>query len=101
MQHESKPFIYMEKQLGWAHKLGGEDSLGISRVGQTVLVTSQVDGVSDMAPAVGSVGGEGLAKGQWPLPILMPDTSLPPSMPLVPFKLLPRCWSSEGVSLNR
>ena len=30
---------------------------------------------------------------------LMPDTSVSPCMPLVPFKLLPRCWSSEGVSL--
>ena len=27
----------MEKQLGWVHKLSGEESLGISKVGQTVL----------------------------------------------------------------
>ena len=27
----------MEKHLGWAHKLGGVESLGISRAGQTVL----------------------------------------------------------------
>ena len=27
----------MEKQLGWAAKLGGVESQGISRVGQTVL----------------------------------------------------------------
>ena len=27
----------MEKQLGWAYKLGGAESLGISKVGQTVL----------------------------------------------------------------
>ena len=101
MKHEARPAIHMEKQLGWAHKLGGEDSLGISRVGQTVLVTSQVDGVSDMAPAVGSVGGEGLAKGQWPLLTLMPDTSVSPCMPLVTFNLLYQCWSSEGMSLSR
>ena len=27
----------MEEQLGWAHKLGGAESLGVSKVGQTVL----------------------------------------------------------------
>ena len=27
----------MEKQLRWAHKLGGVESLGISKAGQTVL----------------------------------------------------------------
>ena len=32
---------------------------------------------------------------------LMPDTSVPPCMPLVPLKLLPQCWSSEGVSLSK
>ena len=31
----------------------------------------------------------------------MPDTSVPPCMPLVPFKIPPWCWSSEGVSLNK
>ena len=32
---------------------------------------------------------------------LMPDTLVFPCMPLVPFKLLPQCWSSEGVSLSK
>ena len=32
---------------------------------------------------------------------LLPDTSVPPCMPLVPSKLLPWCWSSEGVSLSK
>ena len=57
--------------------------------------------------------GEGSDQEQWsflqfclgencpPAPALMPDTSVPPHMPLVPFKLLPRCWSSEGVSQNK
>ena len=27
---------------------------------------------------------------------LMPDTSIPPCMSLVPFELLPQCQSSEG-----
>ena len=31
---------------------------------------------------------------------LMPDTSVPSSMPLVLFKLLPQFWISEGVSLS-
>ena len=31
----------------------------------------------------------------------MSDTSVSPCMPLVPFKLLPQCWSSEGLSLNK
>ena len=32
---------------------------------------------------------------------LMPDTSVPFRMPLVPFKLLHQCWSSEGVILSK
>ena len=35
--YEPTPAIHVEKQLGWAHKLGGAESLGISKVGQTVL----------------------------------------------------------------
>ena len=31
----------------------------------------------------------------------MPNTSVSPTMPLVPFKLLPWCWGSEGVSLSK
>ena len=37
MKHEQRPAIHMEKQLGWAYKLGGAESLGISKAGQTVL----------------------------------------------------------------
>ena len=48
----------------------------------------------------GSVGG-GFGKRTMPLLTLMPETLVSPSMPLVPFKLLPWCWSSEGVSLRR
>ena len=32
---------------------------------------------------------------------LMPSTSVPPRRPLVPFKLLPWCWSPEWVTLNK
>ena len=31
----------------------------------------------------------------------MPDTSVPPCMLLVTFKLLPQCWNSDGVSLSK
>ena len=37
MKPELRPAIHMEKQLGWTNKLGGKESLGISKVGQTVL----------------------------------------------------------------
>ena len=67
-----------------------------------------------MVPPASSVAlsREGSEKGHWPLPVvlsgkklstapaLMSDTSVSPCMPLVPFKLLPWCWSSEGVSLS-
>ena len=53
----------MEKQLGWAHKLDGAESLGGLPGGSNNV--SQVDEVSDMAPACqlcGSAGG-GSIKG--------------------------------------
>ena len=37
MKQKPRPAIHMEKQLGWACKLGGVESLGISKAGQTVL----------------------------------------------------------------
>ena len=36
-----------------------------------------------------------------PTLILIPNTSVSPCIPLVPFKLLPRCWLSKGVSLSK
>ena len=42
-----------------------------------------------------------LGKTCLPDPALMPDTSAPPCVPLVSFKLRPWCWSSEGVSLSK
>ena len=32
---------------------------------------------------------------------LVPDTSVPPCIPQLPFKLLPQCQNSEGVSLHK
>ena len=49
VKHEPRPAIHTEKQLGWAHKLGGAKSLVISKVGPNSV--SQVDVVPDMAPA--------------------------------------------------
>ena len=36
-----------------------------------------------------------------PALVLMPVSSVPPCMSLMPFKLLCWCWSSEGVSLSK
>ena len=59
-----------------------------------------------------SYKGELPVKGQWLLPALQwekaappaltlePENSVPPHMPLMLFKLLPQCWSSEQVSLS-
>ena len=43
MQHEPTPAIHMEKQVGWVRVSGGLQSRSNS--------VSEVDGVSDMAPA--------------------------------------------------
>ena len=40
MKYEPRPAIHLEKQLGWAHKLGGAESLVISKAVQTVLARS-------------------------------------------------------------
>ena len=105
MKHEVRQDIHIEKQLWWAHRLGyGGEVSGDLQGGANSI--SQVDGVPDIASACQLYGSvalwwEGLEKRQWPLLTFMPDSSLSPSMPLVPFKLLPQCWNSEGVSLSR
>ena len=45
-----EPIIHMEKQLRWAHKLGGAESVRISKVSQIVLARL-IERVSDMAQA--------------------------------------------------
>ena len=101
MQHEPRPAIHMEKQLGWACKLGGAESLGISKEGQTVLARLMETRIWHQLAGSVPLWGEGLEKGQWPLVTLMPDTSVSPCVSLVPLKLPPQCWGSEGVSLSR
>ena len=88
----------MEKQLGWAHKLGGTESLGIFKAGQTLLarlIESQI-----WHQLTNSVG-QGFRKGTMATACLDARHYSSLCMPLVPFMLLPWCWSSEGVTLNR
>ena len=89
VKNQPRPAIYMEKQLGWDHKLGGAESLRISKAGPTVLASLL------------ALWGEVLEKGQWPLLALILDISVSPCIPLVPFNLLPWRWNSEEVSLSR
>ena len=56
VKHESRPPIHMEKQLGWAHRLCGVESLGISKVSQTVLARLMESQIWQLV--AGSVGGE-------------------------------------------
>ena len=57
---QDQPFIHMEKQLVWSHKLGGAEALGISKMGQTVLARLMESQI--LHHPTGSVG-EGLMKG--------------------------------------
>ena len=93
MLRQDKPFIPREKQLGWACKLGGVESLGISKVGQTVLprlmefqIWYQLAG--SMTLLEGGLRKETVASAG--LDVRNFSFSL---YSTGPFKLLPRCWS--------
>ena len=102
----------MEKQLGWACKLGDMESQGIQGGANSV---SSVDKVSDMAPVCGSVSlwGEVSEKGQWTPPTFLSGRNMSPSSCLDArqfssslyatgaFQPATLVWSSEGVSLSR
>ena len=73
-----------------------------------------VDGTSEkVLPYCGSVWGRAWKRyngccllfclgGSCPTAlVLMPDMSVLPCLPLVPFKLLPQCWSPEEVSMKK
>ena len=60
MQQEPTPAIHMKKQLGWVHKLGQAESLGISKVGQSVLARLME---SQIQHQLASSVGEGVRKG--------------------------------------
>ena len=86
MKHEPRPAIHMENQLGWAPKLGGAESLGISKMGQRMLARLMESQIWQQL--AGSVGGK-FRKGTVAFVHLDADFSVSPCMPLVPFKLLP------------
>ena len=92
--------------------MGGTESLGISGVGQTVLAMLMEPQIwHQPAGSVALKRAQKTGKGLYtpfylgescsPALALMPDNSVSPCTPLVPFKLLPRCRSSEGVSLSK
>ena len=62
MKHEPRPTVHMEMQLGWAHKLGEAESLGISMEGQTVLCKFMQSPIMHLLAVSGSVAG-GFRKG--------------------------------------
>ena len=67
MKHEPRPAIHVEKLIGWVHKLGGTESLGISRVGQTVLARLMESQVWHQPAGSVVLWGDSSEKGQWPL----------------------------------
>ena len=80
----------MEKQLGWVLNFGGAEPLGISKVGQTVLarlmesqIWHQLAGFMRRGFSKGTLFSAHLDARHFSLSL----------MPLVPFKLLPQCWS--------
>ena len=77
--------------------MGGEASLGIYKAGQTVLARLMESQIWHQLAV--SVRG-GFRKGTMASAHSKPDTLVSPSMPLVPFKLPPQHWSSEGMSLS-
>ena len=79
MKHEPRPATHMEKQLGWACKSGGMESLGISMMGQTVLARLMESQIQHQSAGSVALCGEGSEKGQW----CLPDNSVSPCMPLV------------------
>ena len=82
-------------------KLGGTGFQGISRAGQTVLARLMESQIWLRLQALWLWSLFSLGESCSPAPALIPDTSVPPCMPLVPFRLLPQCWSSKGVSLSK
>ena len=108
MKHDPRPAIHMEKlrhglQFGWAHSLGGTESLGISRVGQIVLAMLMESQIWQLPVDSVAFWREGSEKSSgfclpfcleesWsPALTPMPDTAVPPCMLLVLIKLLPWC----------
>ena len=90
MKREPRPAIHMEKQLGWVLMLRGAESLGISKVGQTVLARLMESQIWHQLAS--SVWG-GLQNGQWPLFALITRHFNFSLYAMGPFKMLPQCWN--------
>ena len=102
MNREARLAIHVEKQLGWAHKLGGADSLRISKVSKTMLVRLMESQIQHQPPGSMALGGGGGAAGRrgtqkrtMSASCPVADTSASPRMPLVPFQLSPQHRNSE------
>ena len=89
--------------------MGGVEPQEITRVGQTVrvrLIISDIVAACQLCEWVAQKSCNSLCQpfsleeSCLPALALMSHSSVPPYMPLVLFKLLPRCCSSEGVSLS-
>ena len=103
----------MEKPLLTAVSWVGQNLRGSPRAGQTVLASLMKSHICHPPASSVSLWGRvqkrdndfcspfSLGESS-PLALtLMPDTSVPRCMPLVPFNLLSRCLSSEEVRLNK
>ena len=71
MKHEPRPAI-----MGWAHKLGGTASQGMSRVRQTVLARLMKSQIWQWLSSSYAVWGVGSEKGQWLLPAFLTERKL-------------------------
>ena len=93
--------------------MGGTESQGISRMGQTVLARLMESQIWYPPASFVALWWEGSENRQWHLPTFLSGRklshsshldgrhSVSPCMTLVPFKLLPHFWSSEGVCLSK
>ena len=100
MKHEPIPPIHMQKQLGGTCKLSGTESLGVFRVGHTVLARLMESQIWHQPVGSVALGGRvqkrdtglylpfSLGKGCPPALTSMSDTLVSPCILLVPFKLL-------------
>ena len=113
MKHEPRPGIHIENHLGWSHKWGRTEFPQISKASQTVLARLMESQIWHQPASSVALCGRTHKKDNGLCPplclgescppafALIPDSLVSPYMPLVPFKLLPWCWSSEGVNLSK
>ena len=109
MQHDPRPAIHEEKQSVWADKLRGEESLEIFREEQTVLPRSSLRYGTTLL-ALWLFGGRVQKRDNGFCHTFYLEESChlddrhfssSPYTICVPLKLLPQCWSLEGMSLSK